>query len=147
MEKTLVFIRLMTLATIYKEFCDLAWDEWNEPMYTVWASELDINRYRVAQSIGPEFAKDSNETEEDLLSLALAELVDLARAEISDVLIKDFGGESALFISLWRTAGSSEEDSEGEGQPEEDDYSIVNNVTAEKGRAFEWIQEGMPRVR
>jgi hypothetical protein len=90
----------MTLATIYKEFCDLAWDEWDEPMYTVWASELGVVPFRVAQCLGASFAEGTYEDGKELLELGINELVDQARPNIYEALRDEFGSDSGLFIAL-----------------------------------------------
>ena len=121
-EWTLAIIRLMTLGTIYREFCDLAWDEEYYPEYTIWASELDLNHFRVAQCLGSEFARDSCADEKELLEHGVSELVDRARPEIHKALTAEFGGDSMLFFSLWNTVdyrGDEEDDIDDED--EEDD--------------------------
>jgi hypothetical protein len=57
-ERTSVIIRLIALADIYRKFCDLAFDEAYEPEYAAWADELNLEVFRVAQCIGPQFECD-----------------------------------------------------------------------------------------
>jgi hypothetical protein len=91
-EWTRVMVRLMALATIYKEFCDLAWEEWDEPMYPVWTESLDIVPYRVVLCVGKDYARDLDGDECALLHSALTELVDQARPAIYDALTSESGG-------------------------------------------------------
>jgi hypothetical protein len=46
-EKTLVLIRLMTLAAMYHEFADRAWQEYFTPEYVDWAEQLEIDEIHV----------------------------------------------------------------------------------------------------
>jgi len=104
-------------------------------------------------------------------------LAEEARREIYDVLIQEFGSESYLFVSLWNTndfqgdddAYVVEEEDEPDqperlrakrrigtagAYPEESEINwlegaeaILCNVTPDKMSAYEWINQGMPRVR
>lgn len=170
-EWTRVMVRLMALAAIYRDFCELAVDEIHEPEYTYWADDLSVTAFRVAQCVGSEFRKDEEVASGDLLESALLELMETARTEVHKVLLTEYGGESLLFVSLWNTVEyeraedlePEETDEDLENGQDEDDLklpsqlaadinwrqnasSIVNNVTGEKMKAFEWIQQGMPAL-
>jgi len=45
-------------------------------------------------------------------------------------------------LSLWRASEGGTID-----EPEEDADSVLNEVTAERMKAFEWITEGMPSLK
>lgn len=68
-------------------------------------------------------------------------LIDRYRPEVFEALVKAFGNESSLFLSLWRASEGGAID-----EPEENGESVLNDVTPEKGGAFEWITEGMPSL-
>ena len=74
-ERTFVTIRFIALADIYRNFCDLAFDEAHEPEYTAWADEMNLDIFRVAQCIGPQFECDEGTDTEDLFDQALCALV------------------------------------------------------------------------
>jgi hypothetical protein len=175
-ERARVMIRLLALAAIYRDFCEIAFDEAHEPEHVIWAGEVDLNRFRLAQCVGVGFHSDNKEEEKELVESALLNLMEKARAEIRDALLKEFDGDSLLFVSLWNTVDFRREEdlepfenddsdetesdleaatvtdkSDGNQQPVEIDWfenadSILNDVTGEKVAAFEWIDQGMPSV-
>jgi hypothetical protein len=169
-EWTRVMVRLMALAAIYRDFCELAFDEIREPEFACWADDLALNTFRIAQCVGCGFLRDEDADDAALLESALSELMETARSEIHRVLLTEFGGDSMLFVSLWSTVdyGRSEDteplgteseetvaeiDHDGEKtRPagaldwREDAESILNNVTEQKSAAFDWIQGGMRSV-
>ena len=151
LERTRVLIRAMALGTIYREFCDLAFDDAWDTEYPIWADEMGLNSFRVAQLIGDEFKLDDDDDESGLLESALYSLIDDERGDICKALCEGFDGESMLFVSLWNSMydEKSPEDDPGddEGFPESPEDVLNSNVTGEKLRAFSWINEGMPRVR
>jgi hypothetical protein len=76
------------------------------------------------------------------LESALLALIDRIRPDVSDTLVKGFGNESTLFLSIWRASEGGAID-----EPEEDSDSVLNGVSLEKMKAFEWITEGMPSLK
>jgi hypothetical protein len=176
-ERVRVLVLLMSLAEIYREFCDLAWEEEYDCALTVWASDLDVNRFRLAQCVGPTFEADEVDDDDELYRAALVNLAKDARREVYNVLTQEFGSESDLFVSLWNTVefqreedDTDVEDNEDEDHPGpltaehrigpertrpvgteinwlEDAETILSDVTPHKMRAYEWIAGGMHRVR
>ena len=160
------------LAGIYRDSCELAFDEVYEPEYTIWAGELSLSTFRVAQCVGHEFRKEEDADDAELLESALSPLMETARSEIHKVLLAEFGGESLLFVSPWNTVdyGGNEDpellenDSEDADVDQESEVqrrqtrsnvdidwrenadSILHDVTGQKLAAFLWIQEGMYEV-
>lgn len=133
-EKALVLVRLITLATIYREFCEVAWEEVFEPEHSIWADELGISPVRVGQLLGSNQMVDDSD-DSDLLETGLAHLIDQNRPEIYKALAAHFGGRTGIFVSLWKIV-----------EFDEDEYSMVNEVTEDKGNAFQWIDQGMHRL-
>lgn len=100
-EKALVLVRLMTLATMYHEFCELAWQEVFEPAYVLWADELGISQVRVGQLLGPNQMVNSDDSEDaDLFEAGLGLLIDQNRSEIYSALVVHFGDCTGIFVSL-----------------------------------------------
>ncbi len=91
------YMRLLSLAGIYRDFHGIVLEEeWTPSIdYEDWVYESDVDRYRVGQLIGPDFAGDFAE--------ALEHLADAARSEIAPVINAGFGGDAMLFVALWRT--------------------------------------------
>lgn len=139
-ERTIVLLRLITLGVIFREFCELTRGEPSDADITDWADTLEICPVRVGQVLGPKYQEDSDEPVG--LESALLALIDKVRTEVSDNLVKGFGNESTLFLSLWRASEGGTID-----EPEEDADSVLNEVTAERMKAFEWITEGMPSLK
>jgi len=165
-EWTLVMVRLMTLAAIYRDFCELAFDEVHHPAYTLWADELCLSTFRLAQCVGSQFDAGEDRDDKSLLEGALLELMEEARSDIHEALREEFGDDSLLFVSLWNTVEYKRDeevresesklvDSEGETEHEhpknnveidwlEDAYWVPNTeVTGQKLAAHEWITQGM----
>jgi hypothetical protein len=133
-EKTLILIRLMTLAAMYHEFADRAWQEYFTPDYADWAEQLEMDEIQVDELLGPDELRDS--VDHSLFEDRLQFLVNLSRREIYRALITYFGDDSGIFAALWKIQ-----------EPEEDEYFILNDVTPEKMAAFDWIREGMRELR
>lgn len=133
-EKTLVLIRLITLAAMYHEFADRAWQEIFSPDYLQWADELQIDENHVDDLLGSDELRDP--VDHDLFGERLQFLVNLSRHEIYKALVAYFGDDSGIFTALWKIQ-----------EPEEDDYFILNEVTLDKMAAFDWIRQGMRELR
>jgi hypothetical protein len=156
-ERTSVLIKLIALADIYREFCDLAFNETHEQEHAVWASELSLELFRVAQCVGPQFECDEDADNDTLLDRALCELVMQGRPAIYAALKAEFGDDSLLFVSLWSTADCEKDENDSDNGEQkskttdadaeidwtEDAYWILNTeLTGEKQRAFNWVREG-----
>lgn len=173
--RTLVYVRLIVMGVMYREFCAKAWDEWDEPDLKEWLDLLDVGPFRIAQLIGPEFQTHSELSEEELLQVALEQLIERERQVIFRTLAKHFGGKSMLFASLWATnfdfefdrEDEDEDQDEDEGQDEDFEHNaqrptlralldshealdlILNDqdhMIIERLQAFEWVNEGMPAL-
>lgn len=126
-EQATVIVKLIALADIYREFCQQAFDETYEPEYTIWASDLDLNAFRVAQCVGPQFECDQEADDQTLLDLALTRLVGQARPIIYSALKAEFGDDSLLFVSLWSTADfEKDEDRREDGKHGADQDAEIN---------------------
>jgi len=153
LERTKVLIRAMTLGTIYREFCDLAFDDAWDTEYLIWSEEMGLSSFRVAQLIGddPEFDPDDDAPESSLLDSALYSLIDNEREDICKALCEEFGGESMLFVvlcnSMYHEKGQESDPDDIDEPPPSPDEVLGSDITGEKLRAFSWISEGMPRVR
>jgi len=151
LERTRVLIRAMTLGTIYREFCDLAHDEaWDSENLT-WAGEMSLNSFRVAQLVGEKFELDDDYDESVLLDSALSSLIDDEREGICKALCEGFDGEAMLFVSLWNSMypekSPDDDPDDDEGIPESPEDVLNNDVNGQKVQAYDWINDGMPRVR
>ena len=89
--KALVLIRLSTLATMYHEFADCAWQEYFTPDYVDWAEQLEIDEIHVDELLGPDQLRDS--VDHSLFGERLQFVVNLSRHEIYKALVAYFGDE------------------------------------------------------
>jgi hypothetical protein len=138
-KQTIVLLRFMTLGAIFREFCELAREEPHDASISDWAEALEISPVRVGQALGPHYLEDSDDPIK--LGSALMALIDQCRLEVFEALVKEFGNESSLFLSLWRASeGGAIND------PEENADCALNDITPDKMKAFEWVTEGMPSL-
>lgn len=138
-ERTMVLLRLLTLAVLYREWCWLARDEPlpGGDIVGMATEDAEICPFRVAQLVGPEFgvsAPDSDQAQ--LLAEALSELTTQERPTLCRILIKCFGSAAALHQALDATTNTDCED-----DPDE-----CPQVELGASRAIGWILEGMPEL-
>jgi hypothetical protein len=140
-------IRFLAMCTVYLGFCQYAWDEQAAPDFVEWAELLDLSPFRVGQLVDGDYAADEALDDYALVDGALARLTNEARHEVVQALSEALGGTAGLFVSLWRSRGSPAldawTDDLADKEPESDD-EILSTVTAEKGRAYQWLDEGCP---
>lgn len=161
LERCLVLVRLLCLGVMYREFCYFAWDEYPEIDLVDWAEAVGINFFRIAQIVGDSFEPDWEASERELVEEALKELILREHPRVYDALVKGFGGKSMLFASLWLTmeTGITTDEWDGDEGEEENEHdlsyedrlknesvlhSVLNDIDANKLRAYAWIDEGMP---
>lgn len=158
-EYTNVVIRAYTIAMIYMEFCNLAFDEYFDCYdFIDWEVESWLSPYRIGQLSCKLLDEDDQCSE---LYDAFKALVEFERENVVDCLVKNVGpgGTSTIFVYMYITAVEmADEYFENEGSDySSDDVSeydlyeretdlyfgeIVNDVTAEKMQAFEWLDQG-----
>jgi hypothetical protein len=106
-EKTIVLIRLMTLATMYHEFADLAWQEYFTHDYADWAEQIEITEIDIRELLSPGDSFDSDD--DSLFRDRLQFLVNLSRQEIYKALVVHFDDDSGIFAALWRIQETEED--------------------------------------
>ena len=159
-------VRMLVLASLYRDWCMKAWDEVQDDEVGYWIGEFDFLPLGVGQLIG---ANDDLSTDpHEALAEALETLMPRERKAVVDALLSGFGGVDGLFVALWRSnQGSDAEstappsdseraelteqaslfDSEDDDDFDDDDEpetdaGILNDVTALKMSAYEWIRSG-----
>jgi hypothetical protein len=158
-----VIIRAYTLAMIYMEFCELAFDEYCDYDFTDWEEHEELNQFKIGQ-LSIKLLDDDDCIE---LDDAFKGLVEHERIKVVDCLVKNIGagGESTVFVYMYLTAmDMNDEDDYGD---EDTDYSgedisefvryerdieiyygeIVNDITSEKMEAYDWLLQGTYRLR
>jgi hypothetical protein len=139
-----VFIRFLVLASFYRDWCALVWDERHDDSPEVWLSAVDVDRFHVGRLIGTSV----NLADEDNLDEALFVLMGRERKTVVDALLKGFGGIPLLFVALWRSNQGADSlatllarDDEWNHQPESED-DILNDPTDEKVAGYMWLDQG-----
>jgi hypothetical protein len=61
------------------------------------------------------------------------------RPNVCKAPVNIFGNESSLFVSLFKACDGRQIE-----EPELDNYFLLNDISPNKMRGFEWITEGMP---
>jgi len=138
-ERTMVLVRLGTLALAYREFCDLAFGEGSGDFDYIEWDELGIDPSSLAQLVAPETESDGRDDSFDTDD-ALQQSSQRVRPEIYDALVDGFGGDAMLFASLWRTP------TDCDPRAEESIDDVFNELTASKAEAFQWIRDGMDQL-
>lgn len=148
-EEVKVYVRLVALGMIYHDWCCAAYEECVDPILTFWLEDLPTDdwEFHLGRLVGKmALAIDEKVSIEDGVRLLAHE----ERQKVVKALLDGFGGESGLFIALWRSAQDpdrvvsslSELKDEDDDRDVETDEMVVNDVTPLKLRAFEWISEG-----
>lgn len=163
--KHIVIVRLLTLGTLYHEFCQFAFEEMAIIDYFSWIEllndeELFLSSFRLGQLLGPEFMSEEeifdDHTEQLLLSESIGSLIEQQRAIVVTALVNGFGGESLLFAHLWLSSHSLDkeedfDDEDGdiyyENNSVETVEDVLTNLTSDKMVAFEWITSGMLAIQ
>jgi hypothetical protein len=168
LERTVVLVRLLTLAGIYLDFCELAFDEIHDAGYTMWAHNLGLTTLRIVQCVDPQLSENELADDDELLEDAINNLMGKARSDIREVLRSRFGDDALLFVSLWNTVEYDRSESDttvtGDSRDAESENDEQRNDRIEEGRidwregadcilngeitgrtlaAFAWIEQGM----
>lgn len=124
LERARVQVRLMVLATMYREFCWLCWDEKDEPIYSWWMDALSLDHFTLGQLVGSDFALDRDwdaEDEDALIAAAVVRLLQEERERLVPHLTAGMGGTAHLFAAFYLTNYTlATEDDLFEGGPDED---------------------------
>ena len=146
LERTATFLRLLTLARIYEEFCGLAWDEDPETPVTDLVEDLEIDPL----SLGILATKADPDAFDDVADKYIHQAVLLAatdaqRKEIFDCLSKGFGDEFKLYSRMSKTNRSGNETDNGsEDDLSEDDLSEFD-ITESNSVALSYVVNGFRR--
>lgn len=132
-EKHLVLIRLLTLATIYKEFYSITLDESFdlESEYYDWVEHIEISSFRMGQIVGNDFEIDLEDYDNELLDRAIIHLINESKYEVFVAIIKEFGNEEKLFHWLWITVGHTYLENPYENKNDDDDEKYDINTIVE----------------
>lgn len=133
-----VIVRFVTLAVIYHDFCELAWDEDTWDDYAYWTEDLAISPFHLGQLIGQDPEWQEPDADETLERHAFRFLTERARDQLYEVLIDYFGDVDKLYDSLLRTTDPDAveyDDTEG-------NHYIEINMPYDEERVYQWLQDG-----
>ena len=142
-ERHMASVRVMTLATVYREFCSLAWKVRSDSTLADWWVYLDLQPLRLGQLLGVAADLDGARSETELVDHGLRLLTTRERRPVWDALCAGFGNSSRLFVSLWRTRDDPASGLGTSGKRESDE-EILNDLSFEKIDAFEFVSKGFP---
>ena len=135
-ERIRILIRFLALAGFYYDFCAVAFDESNSPLYATWQSFLGVEKALEAVQVDQE---ESVELEEELPESKLLRRIESERKDLVSLLTECYGNESLLFASLWRSSKPVDEETES-------DDEILNDWSSSKQAAFGWLVEGAEEI-
>lgn len=116
LDRTLTYLRLVTLACVYEEFCGLAWDENPGTPIDYLAEDLEIDPVALgvlAAKISPDNFDELTD-EHELLNEALRIVTEFQRKEIFDCLSKAYGSDVQLYSRISRTKQSADDEDDDE---------------------------------
>jgi len=134
LEETATYLRLVTLAQVYEEFCGCAWDENPDSSLSDFADELEINPLALGilgATASPDAFDDAAEDYE-LRNAALFAISDSQRPEIFACLCKAYGGDVQLYSRMSKTNQSASDEDDG------DEFE----VTGSNGVALSYVMNG-----
>lgn len=141
------YIRFLVLASIYRDWCAVAFDYSEDDEPTLWLSAVHVDPVDIELLLGPDIEVRACRPFEPRLDNALNTLMERERESVLDALLKGFGSVEDLFIALWRSNQDPvdwADVGEGDGVTEalETDDHVLNELTIEKLAGYSWISEG-----
>jgi hypothetical protein len=146
LDRTLVSLRLVTLAKIYQDFSGAKWDENPDDSFSELASHVEVDPLALGLFAGSNASYEDWETFEeefDLREVSLAAACEALRPGIFECLSKAYGGTTGLYIRLSMTCSGvvSGDDSESDEGESADDLDI----TGPNMDAYEFVTSGFRR--
>jgi hypothetical protein len=133
--------RLLALAAYYHSFCQAAWEE-GAAVPDQWASDLELDGFRVARLLGWDLTDEDELDSSELLGECARELIEQEYPAVEQALAAAFENESLLFVFLWLSR-----DPELSGRRSHDWETldvVLNGDVFAKMPGFEWLTGGAP---
>lgn len=144
LDRTLAYVRFFVLASLYRDWCCVVWDEVDDDSPAVWAAAAPDppEPIHLGQLVGPDV--DLGDDSDELIDAALLELMRRERPAVVKALLQGFGCVDLLFVELWRSRRDQQGSlfSHGDSDAEEDE--ILNDPNEEKLAGYQWLTEGCP---
>lgn len=149
-EKQFVYLRLMTLATMYHEFFVLASEmffERKDDTYEWVINDYIVNKMRLWEldEIQKRYreVKDDYDDPDECLTFIICDIIDDLRDHVYKALIHEYLYDWKLFEDMLNSRYSQE--CFGEQQNHEWQDIEEENLSMNEERAFYWVSIGMPR--
>jgi hypothetical protein len=142
------YIRLLVLASLYRDWCELVWDEAQDDEPWFWLNAVGVNPVYIGQLAGPKVKLSKDQ--QCSLDEAVSTLMRRERPAVVNALFAGFGSAEDLFVALWRSNqypddDTQDDDDEGDGTEPvgETDADILNyDLTTAKLAAYQWMRDG-----
>ena len=147
-ERHWVYIRALTLVVMYGEYCSLEWGESfdaesviSEFAWEDWQEE--ISQVRIGNMVARHFEAEDG-SPQDLLFLAVWDLVSKVRSEVYGAICKEFGDPTTLYAGLYA--------SRDDGYDQENLDAVVTEIFSPSDyplgseRAYYYVCSGMVGV-
>ena len=155
LQKHIVLLRFFILGVMYREFCQMAFDEPADRDISYWLDVLEeedlyLSPFRLGQLADSRYRNDQSldaETVEDILPSIVSDLMEEQRDIVFSGLKVGFGSEALLFAHLWLSAGSYDDDDDDDDDDDESRETVeevLASVTYDKMPAFQWVHQRMP---
>ena len=152
-ERMKVYMRLISIGRIYREFHGILEDEYIEPEYEEWTGLLNITNFRLGQIVGmnENFLEEEDEFQNYLN--AMNYLSNQFRPEVYEALVKGLKGKEYLFLELYNTSlkeGNELNDIDDENEVSENSNQVPtisevlgdNDISNSKFEAYTWVIDG-----
>jgi hypothetical protein len=161
-ERVVVKLRFLALVLIYHDWCHVGCDErlnYDETQLADWCDSLDLNPYMffgTAFEWSPPLSSEDELADEDeegrrLFGIGLIkDAANALRPEVVRALKDRFGGDAGLFVSLVRSASLVDEvhgDDDDSMSRDDDDFLILNTVTADRLDGYQWVCDNCTSIQ
>ena len=141
LEKSRVLVHSIALIEFVNDCTSLIRDDSFDMDVLEWASETEINLFRIAQLMETNFDAQNELEPEELLGNALAELVETSRKIIIECLEEEYPDSIKLRYKIGGFYTKPSEFDMELSDEQLDNITVSGNVL----RYFQWMDEGMPR--
>jgi hypothetical protein len=139
----LVIARFLALASIYRDWCAVAFDESHADEPQFWVEDLEIEPFYLGQLVREPLGDDPD----DAIAGAWAILLHRERPRVVQALLTVYGGQvEGLFVALHHSVKSLFEADDDE-DCDEADTAVLNEPSAANLAGYAWIVDGCPNVR
>ena len=145
-DRTLVNLRLVTLAKVYQDFARAKWDENLDRSFSQLAESLEVDRLALGLFAASSALTDDwayHEDKYDLYEAALAAAVESLRPELFKCLCNAYGDVTSLYRRLCKTVSPILDDEDADAV--EDDDSDDFEVTGQNEEAYLYVTQGFRR--